>query len=69
MFVRGGAVQRVARGQRSGRVCSQIYGGPQRAHVTGTIDGRQVDLTVTRTDGCGTDDWRALEPLLGDPQR
>jgi hypothetical protein len=67
--IQGGAIQRVARDQRSQRVCSQIYGGPQRAHVTGTVDDKHVDLTVTRTDGCGTGDWQALEPLLGDPER
>jgi hypothetical protein len=68
-FVHGGAIQRVARDQRSQRVCSQIYGGPQRAHVTGTVDGQHVDLTVTRTDGCGTGDWQALQRLLGDPEK
>ena len=40
-----------------------------RARVTGTVQGERVDMTVTRTDGCGTADWQALEPLLGDPQR
>ena len=64
-----GAIQRVANNQRSRRVCSQIYGGPQRAHIKGTINAKPVNLTVTRTDGCGTADWQTLEPLLGDPQR
>jgi hypothetical protein len=65
----GGVIQRVARDQRSRRVCSQVYGGPQSAHVTGTLDGKRIDLSVTRADSCGTADWRVLEPLLGDPHR
>jgi LysM repeat protein len=28
-----------------------------------------VNLTVTRSDGCGTADWHTLEALLGDPQQ
>jgi LysM repeat protein len=67
--VRHGDVQRVVANQRSGRVCSQVYGGPQNAHIAGTIDGRRIDVTVTRSDGCGTTDWEALKALLGDPQR
>jgi LysM repeat protein len=68
-LVHRGTVEKIAADQRSRRACSQIYGGPQHAHITGTIDGHQVDLTVTRVDGCGTADWQTLEALLGDPQR
>jgi LysM repeat protein len=68
-FVHRGSIQQVAADQRSRRACRQVYGGPQSARIIGTIDSRRVDLTVTRTDGCGTADWQTLEPLLGDPQR
>jgi hypothetical protein len=68
-LVRRGTVDRIARQQRSARLCSQIYSGPQRAHITGTIRGHRIDMTVTRTDGCGTADWHKLEPLLGPPDR
>jgi hypothetical protein len=68
-LVHRGAIQRVANNQRSRRVCSQIYGGPQSAHIKGTINAEPVNLTVTRTDGCGTADWQTLEALLGYPQR
>jgi hypothetical protein len=47
------------------RICTQLYGGPQRARVTGHIAGRPVDVTVTRVDGCGVADWSQLQPLLG----
>ena len=68
-FAARGVVQQVAANQRRRRVCSQIYGGPQRAHLTGTVGGEHVNLTITRTDGCGTADWQTLAPLLGDPQK
>jgi hypothetical protein len=68
-LVHRGAIHEVAIDQRSRRVCSQIYGGPQRAHITGIINAKSVNLTITRTDGCGTADWQTLEAALGDPER
>jgi hypothetical protein len=47
------------------RACTEIYGGPERAHVTGTIEGRAVDVTVARSDGCGIADYEALFAALG----
>jgi LysM repeat protein len=67
--VRDGVVAKVKHTQTGGEVCSQIYGGPQTAHLTGTANGKQVNLRVDRTDGCGVDDWQLLEPLLGTPDR
>ena len=49
------------------RICTQLYGGPQLARVTGRIEGRPVDVTVNRADGCGVADWSQLQPLLGPP--
>jgi hypothetical protein len=37
--------------------CTQIYGGPQVAVVTGLIDGRRVWAKLRRTDGCQIDRW------------
>jgi len=67
--VRDGAVATVTKAQAAGQLCSQIYGGPQTAHITGTANGKKVDLRVDRTDGCGVADWQTLEPLLGAPER
>ena len=39
------------------RICTQQYGGPDEASVTGTIDDASVDATIDRKDGCGIDDW------------
>jgi hypothetical protein len=49
------------------RACSQIYGGPERALVTGRIGGRRVRHGFTRTNGCGIADWRRAMPLLPRP--
>jgi hypothetical protein len=49
------------------RMCTQQYGGPEEATVTGTIGDRQVDATINRTDGCGIAEWELLTPLLGAP--
>lgn len=67
--VRDGAVRRVAARQRKPRICTEGYAGPQSALVRGTIGGRRIDVSVSRTDGCGTADWDELLPLLGPPER
>lgn len=41
-------------------MCTQIYGGPEEARITGTIDDQRVDTVITRTDGCGINDWDVL---------
>jgi hypothetical protein len=45
--------------------CTQQYGGPEAAQVTGTLRGRPVDVTIARTDGCGIADYEALFAALG----
>jgi LysM repeat protein len=67
--VRRGVLVDIARRHRSARLCTDDYGGPQRAHVKGTVRSRRVDVTITRDDGCGIDEWRRLQALLGDPER
>ncbi|MEA2195493.1 MAG: hypothetical protein QOG42_1927 [Solirubrobacteraceae bacterium] len=47
-----------------GRMCTQIYGGPETAHVTGTIDGVTVDRRFTRTNGCEIADFTRAAGLL-----
>ena len=49
------------------RACTQIFGGPERALVTGTIGGRRVRRAFSRTDGCKAADWRRAMPLLPRP--
>ncbi|MDQ0754365.1 serine protease inhibitor [Arthrobacter sp. B3I4] len=47
------------------QLCTQQYGGPQVAVVTGRYLGRDVDREFSRTDGCEISRWRAMAPLLG----
>lgn len=47
------------------KLCTQQYGGPQVAVVTGWFLGRKVHSQFSRTDGCEIARWRAMAPLLG----
>jgi hypothetical protein len=47
--------------------CTQIYGGPQRARVTGLLDGKRIWATFTRTNGCEIARWAKLSPWLLPP--
>ena len=51
--------------------CTQIYGGPQEARVTGTFEGRRVWARFKRTDGCEIARWnrvRFLFPVATGPR-
>ncbi|WP_328537900.1 SSI family serine proteinase inhibitor [Streptomyces sp. NBC_00344] len=48
----------------SGMMCTMQYGGSATAHITGTWQGRPVDATFRRTNGCEIARWNNLEPLL-----
>ena len=47
------------------RLCTQQYGGPQVAVVTGAFHGRTVNAAFRRTDGCEIARWNAMAALLG----
>ncbi len=44
--------------------CTQIYGGPETATITGTWDGEDVSATYNRTNGCEIARWDALAAVL-----
>jgi hypothetical protein len=46
------------------KACTQIYGGPETASITGTWQGNQVTSTFARNDGCQISRWKLLEGLL-----
>ncbi|ASN18845.1 serine protease inhibitor [Arthrobacter sp. YN] len=50
---------------RPDRICTQQYGGPQVAVVTGWFRGREVNSQFSRTDGCEIARWKTLASLLG----
>jgi hypothetical protein len=45
-------------------MCTMIYGGPEKAHVWGTYDGRPVNTTFARTNGCEVTRWQRVSTLL-----
>ena len=47
------------------RACTMVFGGPEKATVTGTVGGETVLAELNRTNGCEIDRWTSLEPLLG----
>jgi hypothetical protein len=49
------------------RACAQIFGGPERALIAGTIGDRRIRRAFSRTDGCEVADWRRAMPLLPRP--
>jgi hypothetical protein len=50
-----------------GRVCTQQYGGPEKAHVFGNLDGTDVQLDIDRADGCGISDYADFFDAMGQP--
>lgn len=47
--------------------CTEIYGGPQKARVVGTVVGKRIWATFTRTNGCEIERWNRVSPWLLPP--
>ncbi|MEV4333804.1 SSI family serine proteinase inhibitor [Streptomyces sp. NPDC049597] len=47
-----------------GQMCTQQFGGPATARITGTWQGRRINATFDRSDGCQISRWQMLEPVL-----
>jgi hypothetical protein len=47
------------------QMCTQIYGGPEVATVKGTWQGKQIDSSFSRKNGCEIKRWSDLAPLFG----
>jgi hypothetical protein len=45
-------------------MCTQIYGGPQTAVVSGTVAGRRVQAQFSRENGCEVARWNRVSPWL-----
>ena len=46
------------------KMCTQIYGGPETATITGIWEGRQILSSFARNDGCQISRWKLMEGLL-----
>jgi Subtilisin inhibitor-like len=44
--------------------CTQIYGGPETAQITGTWRGQPVSSRLSRQNGCEIARWNALAGFL-----
>lgn len=49
----------------SDQACTEIYGGPHIATVTGTFGDDPVEARFSRTNGCEIDRWDGLDHVLG----
>ncbi|RAY14592.1 hypothetical protein DPM19_12540 [Actinomadura craniellae] len=47
------------------QMCTEIYGGPQSATVTGTWRGETVNASFNRKNGCEISRWSKIAPTLG----
>ena len=47
------------------QVCTQIFGGPETATVSGTWNGDAVDAAFARNNGCEIARWEAAVEVLG----
>jgi Subtilisin inhibitor-like len=45
-------------------ICTQVYGGPQKARVTGRVDGRRVAARFSRVNGCEIHRWDSVRFLF-----
>jgi Subtilisin inhibitor-like len=45
-------------------VCTQVYGGPQKAVVKGTFGIRRIWASFRRRNGCEIDRWKRFSPWL-----
>lgn len=46
------------------QMCTQIYGGPEKATIKGTWQGEKVSATYSRKNGCEIHRWNAIKPVL-----
>jgi hypothetical protein len=50
-------------------ICTQIYGGPQKAVVKGTIGSQRIWASFRRRNGCEISRWASFSPWLLPPGR
>ncbi|MHA7280813.1 SSI family serine proteinase inhibitor [Arthrobacter sp. MDT2-2] len=48
-------------------ICTQQYGGPQTASITGMLDGTSILASFALTDGCEISRWNRVRDILGAP--
>lgn len=56
----GDVRQRLVEGAPADQICTEQYGGPDTATITGTLDEAEVNTVIDRANGCGINDWDEL---------
>jgi hypothetical protein len=46
------------------RACTDIFGGPETATISGQLRGKPVDARFSRSNGCEVARWEAVSGLL-----
>jgi hypothetical protein len=44
--------------------CTDIYGGPTKAHVSGLVAGRRVDARLSLSNGCEIARWNRVRSVV-----
>ncbi len=44
--------------------CTELFGGPDEATISGSLQGQDIDVTLTRANGCEIDRFDEAAPLL-----
>jgi hypothetical protein len=47
-------------------MCTMIYGGPEKASITGSLNGILLDIELERSNGCKIAEWETWMPILGE---
>ena len=50
----------------SDTTCTTVFGGPQKATVTGIYEGKDVDASFSRENGCEIERWEKLGTTVFD---
>lgn len=50
-----------------GAVCTEIYGGPEKVRVTGSVRGKKVNTLFVRINGCHIARYDKIAPLVTIP--
>ena len=45
-------------------MCTQIYGGPEQAEVSGIFRGRKIAIELSRANGCAIARWDRLQQIV-----
>lgn len=52
-----------------GQMCTKIYGGPEQGTIQGNYQGKPVDASFSRQDGCEIDRWSKVKDVFGELPR